>query len=223
MRQALQTPAGTRDLNWYWAFGQGVRALRGDQDPSERYGWMTLLSAALGCSPSVLNKTRQFARLYQAREVERLAREGFAWGMVYPTFPVEGKREREAWMLRARDKHLSVHELERLIQQARQGPQNKGGRRRRELKSYGPGVDLPQLVRLCREWLNFHREVLTEEGTGLLAQLAGLPLASDATICIQLGEAERALQALVKAAAALKQQFHALQKKLNQSSGNSRG
>jgi hypothetical protein len=215
MRAALKQPVRARALPWYRAFGQGVLALRGAEDAADRYGWMSRLARALGCSLPVLHKTRSFARRYTTSEVKSLARKGITWGLVYATFPVEDKEEQIAWMHRAKEEHWTGHDLEREIQKAKQGPQRKGGAPRRALKCYGPAVDLRNLVRVSEEWLRHHHEVWTAENAGLLDQLAAMPPAdySD-TLPHQLEGAERALEELAQAASALNGQLQALRKRV---------
>ncbi len=215
MRAALKQPDRARALTWYWDFGQGVLALRGAQNAGERYGWITRLSRALNCSPSILHKTRDFARHYTSREARSLAHEGITWSLVSPTFSVEDKKEQMAWMHRAKDKEWNGHRLRKEIQKERQGPQRKGGRPRRELKSYGYAVDLPDLVRVSEEWLRHHREVWGAAGGGLLEQLAAItPADYSTTLLHHLEEAERALEELAQAASALKGQLQAFRKRL---------
>jgi hypothetical protein len=215
MLAALKVPVRARALDWYQAFGQGVLYLRGAQAVALRYGWIKRLARALGYSTSLLNKTRDFARKYSLGEAKSLAKKKITWGMVVPTLPVEGKEEQMAWMLRARDEQWNVHELAMKIQQSSQGPQRKGGRRRRKLIAYGPAVDLLSLVRLSEEWLRHHQEVWTAESTGLLDHLLALsPDEYSDTLLHQLAAAERALEDLARAASALREQLQVLRKKV---------
>src|SRR4051794_27119743 len=92
LAEAMKAKEGDRDLSWYRTLGKGVHDLRGEEGGAAGgYGGMKRLAAALGCSASLLNKTRDFARTYTAREARRLADDGIKWGWVFPTFTLEDK------------------------------------------------------------------------------------------------------------------------------------
>jgi hypothetical protein len=136
---------------------------------------MTKLPRALGCSPSLLNKTRAFAGEYTADEVTALAAKGISWGAVYRAFPIKDKGERETWMLRAVNEGWSVHDLQAEMKKARGGQAHPGGRTPRTPRSFGYSVDLQTLKRMAGKWIDYHRTVWAGEGESLLAQLKGLP------------------------------------------------
>jgi hypothetical protein len=205
----------TRDLNDHWCIGKCVRALAGDSGESERYGLLTDLAAALGCSVAPLTKARNFAEEYSVAEVKRLARDGVTWGMMSTALPVKDKAEREKLLTRARAEGWTVHELRNEVQKLNKGPKRKGGRAKKRLKSFGPLVDLKSVVRQTGEWLRHHFEVWAGPETDLLERLDALS-PTDYTRDLEqyLTEAIASLTRMAKAANALRRPLPALKAKV---------
>jgi hypothetical protein len=122
--------------------------------------WSRRLSEALGPSPELLAKARQFAELYPTqKDVRRLEDMGVNWTRLYFAFAVPGKRDRHTLLRRAVRERWSDQQLRFTVQQRfpskRRGV---GGRPRREFSSHGPEVTLRELGRQCRRWLDFHEQ-----------------------------------------------------------------
>src|SRR5262249_55831970 len=118
----------------------------------------------------------------------------------------------------------TVDRLRKEVQGARGGPRRKGGRRRRSPKSFGPGVDLRELLRVTDQWLAANERVWSAEGVGLLAPLPAMPEEQyTAELAEQLGEAEGRLEELVRQAQALKGRLERLREKVRQAQGGRHG
>lgn len=213
MREALREP--TKTLTWYWKFGRAVLSLRGREEPGERYGWMSRLARSLDCSRDFLHKVRVFASNYTAPEVQSLAREGVTWGLTYSTFTIKDKECQKEWIRRARNHKWSVHELEKEIQRARQGRRSAGGRRPGEPRSFGPVVDLQDLVRMTGAWLRHFQGVWAQPGQRLEDRLAALPPEGQSPHLLeQIRTADQSLQEIAEAAAGLRQNLQDLIRKM---------
>jgi hypothetical protein len=217
MQIAMQQPA--RDLDWYWRYGKaalllcGQKAallLCGQKAAAERHGWMSRLAWALGCSRGFQHKTRVFALNYSSAEVKKLKREGITWGLVYPTFALKGKNLQKEWMARGKKQGWSIHELEMNIQQSGYtGHRNTGGRPADIPQSYGPAVDLKDLLRVSADWLRRYRAVWGDADRGLGRGLAKLSSEKRPDFLLENIEiAKKSLKALARAAADLRRDLN---------------
>jgi hypothetical protein len=208
MQTAMHQPA--RDLDWYWSYGKAALVLRGKKDAAERHGWMSRLAWALGCSRAFQHKTRVFATNYTSAEVGKLTREGITWGLVYPTFALKGKNLQKKWMERAKKQGWSIHELEMHIQQTGcPARRNTGGRPADIPQSYGPAVDLKDLLRVSADWLRRYRAVWGDADRGLGRGLAILSSEKRPDFLLENIEiAKKSLKELAKAAADLRRDLN---------------
>lgn len=153
------------DLRWYHEVGRQVQGLRPESPrSSEGQLWSRALSQALGPATGLLYKTSQFVQLYpQEAEVERLERLGAAWNLIVLTLPIAHRKDRYRLIREAVREGWDQKKL-RLEIQKRHPSRRKGmgGRPRKVPENFGPEINLRELDRLARYWLEFFEKAWEE-------------------------------------------------------------
>jgi hypothetical protein len=196
----------------YHMLGRGARTLCAGRDKEAMYGWMKMIHRAMGCSPALLVKARDFAGKYSTREVKELEKEKITWGLVYPTLWVKDKEKRKKWMIDARAGNWTVQELAARIQETQGGPKREGGRKRRPKKGTDLAIDLTGLRRACERWVDTHKNVWAADA-GPLPRLDELPPGRLRALLKKIEEAEQAVGVLLREATALEARLKALREK----------
>ncbi len=213
------------DLDWYHEVGRLVRDLSAAVPAAARgTGWAAALAAALGVSPSLLQKAARFVHLYPAQgALKALEALGLDWTRLYLTFAVRTPRKRRAFQRRAVREGWSPHELRFRIQQEQGSRQRAGGRPRQPPAGYGPEVALREMARLSLRWQELHQRVW-QGGESASRQLKHLPRERYTGALVRaLGEAEAALAYLGEHWEGVQATVAALRQKVERAVGDTGG
>jgi len=159
-------------LTWYHKLGMLVENLIPAGVENEgRINWLEKPADALGLSPSLLQKAVRFYAEYPSHQgVEELQRMGVDWTKLYFSFAVADKKARHKLLSDSISLAWTTRELRFEVQ--RQYPTKRrgvGGRRAKQLMTFGPANTLREMKRITKYWLKFHHHVWNQEGwKGLL-------------------------------------------------------
>jgi hypothetical protein len=146
-------------LGWYHRLGQLMGQLHeADTATTRGQAWAIALARALGPSPSLLRKARQFAVAYPSPgDLAALERLGATWTHLMLTLAVKSEKARHRLIRAAAREGWSDQRLWFEAQRAQPGPRRGvGGRPRKVPGGFGPEVTLRELGRLAGRWLDFH-------------------------------------------------------------------
>lgn len=164
-----------KELAWYRRVGDLLARLAGEREYGR--GRADRLARELGISPAQVYRLLKFAREFQTAQVAELARLGLTWGLIYWTFGLP-EAERMPLLRRAAREKWSTRQV-RFEVQGRAGGPRTPGRTRRPARRHGPGIDLAELARLTKAWLDHAAAAWAEANSSLTELRAMAPAGLD--------------------------------------------